>query len=245
MCGMTLQIRTPSYVEGGLGWQVWPAARILSEFMIKSPQAAGLIDNTVLELSAGLGAPGIVAGKLGAEKVYLTDNHPKMIELARLNACENGLPYDIVRGIHCDWKDFTEAESLTTNGADVYNSTGLDAEVPKARISNGEIHVPQPDGQVEIFPQPDVVLGAAIVYDEDHGQHLPTALRKATEISKGLVHMANHSGHSGHMVFLRRMLEEGFEEISFEVHEVPPALDGTLYSPVRLSTYRLRAGISH
>jgi len=66
--GLPLRVQTPSYIEGGLGWQVWPAARMLGEWMIRNQKEAQVEGQTVLELAAGLGVPGILAAKLGAQE---------------------------------------------------------------------------------------------------------------------------------------------------------------------------------
>ena len=68
--GVALRIHTPSFVDGGLGWQVWPAARMLGEWIVQQPEAALGKGQTVLELAAGLGVPGILSAKLGAGKVH-------------------------------------------------------------------------------------------------------------------------------------------------------------------------------
>lgn len=60
---------THRYVSGGLGAWLWPAARCLCEWMVANTAEAKVAGARVLELSAGLGAPAIVAACLGAEQV--------------------------------------------------------------------------------------------------------------------------------------------------------------------------------
>ena len=78
-CGC--QVVEPSYVEGGLGWKVWPAAECLCRWLVTSREQAitqhwlpndrlsQVAHQDVVELAAGLGAPGLVAGLLGARHV--------------------------------------------------------------------------------------------------------------------------------------------------------------------------------
>lgn len=106
-------------------------------------------------------------------------------------------------------------------------------------LQDGVLHIPQPEGEALCLPPVDVVLGAAIVYDEEHGAILPAALARIVRRG-GCVHLANHTEHAGHSAFLAGMSEAGFVETRSTMIEVDAA-DGQQYSPVRLHSYELPA----
>ncbi len=67
--------------------RLWEAAMVLADFLAATPPAAG---SRVLELGAGLGAPGLVAAARGAE-VTLSDYEPHILDFERISATANGL----------------------------------------------------------------------------------------------------------------------------------------------------------
>jgi len=80
--------------------EVWPAARGLAQYIW---ECLDLFGESVLELGAGIGLPGIVCGLKGAQ-VTFSDYKPEALELAAANARSNG-----VREAACflaDWRDF-------------------------------------------------------------------------------------------------------------------------------------------
>lgn len=62
--------------------EIWPAAIGLAEYLFLHPSL--VMGKKVVEIGCGLGLPGIVAGRLGAE-VLLTDYLSEPLELARYN----------------------------------------------------------------------------------------------------------------------------------------------------------------
>src|SRR5687767_12617700 len=54
---------------------VWPAARVLAQYITTTLSQENLAGKTMLELGCGLGLPGMTAAQLGAQ-VTLTDFHP-------------------------------------------------------------------------------------------------------------------------------------------------------------------------
>uniref|UniRef100_A0A7S3UR78 Calmodulin-lysine N-methyltransferase n=1 Tax=Heterosigma akashiwo TaxID=2829 RepID=A0A7S3UR78_HETAK len=66
-----LRLRELTHEEGGYGSRVWIAALCMSSWMGQNNHL--FQGKTVLELGSGCGLPGILAAKLGASKVALTD----------------------------------------------------------------------------------------------------------------------------------------------------------------------------
>lgn len=97
------------------GFLLWEASVLLAQRLLD--EAARLPGLRILELGAGLGLPGVVARKLGAE-VWQTDHEAQALVLAAHNAAQNG-----VTGIHhfvADWRswDHTQQYDLLI-GADI------------------------------------------------------------------------------------------------------------------------------
>lgn len=85
---------TPLWVE------LWPAALALSRLLWEGPSLAG---KSVLELGAGLGMPGVVAGLKGAN-VLQTDYIPEALAVAKQTAQMNNA--DGIRTAVADWRNF-------------------------------------------------------------------------------------------------------------------------------------------
>jgi len=109
----TIRIKELTFAEADLGWQTWSSGILLSRLI--SDQIVEIRDKEVLELGCGTGLAGILASKLGAKSILLTDYHPKVIENAQhnvnLNNCDhntNVLAFDwtLVDQIDLDNKQF-------------------------------------------------------------------------------------------------------------------------------------------
>ena len=124
--GVTLRLTDGSHCDGGLGWRPWRGALVLADLL---PSVAP--GRHVLELGAGLGVAGLVAAKLGAASVVLTDSVPALSAAQLDNVAQNGLDA-VVRVAHLDWDDVElctqchEAECII--GSDVvYGNEHADA----------------------------------------------------------------------------------------------------------------------
>jgi len=84
--------------------RLWEAAIVLSRFMVTLAPAPG---TTVLELGAGLGAPGLTAAAVGCS-VTLSDYEDIILDFERVSAAASGL--DTVRFEMLDWLDPPEME---------------------------------------------------------------------------------------------------------------------------------------
>ena len=84
--------------------RLWEAAIVLSRFMATQTPAPG---TTVLELGAGLGAPGLTAAALGCS-VTLSDYEDIILDFERVSAAASGL--DNIRFAVLDWLNPPEME---------------------------------------------------------------------------------------------------------------------------------------
>jgi hypothetical protein len=73
-----------------LGTAVWPAARVLVDFMEKHRSLLNLPSLSIIELGSGTGVCGLAAAALGAAQVTLTDQSALLRTLAH-NICLNSL----------------------------------------------------------------------------------------------------------------------------------------------------------
>jgi len=92
---------TPVWVE------LWPSSLALARWIWNGPSLTG---KSVLELGAGLGLPGVVAGMKGAD-VLQTDYIAEALEIARENACLNKVNGG-VRTAVADWRCFNITETF-------------------------------------------------------------------------------------------------------------------------------------
>ncbi|XP_035690261.1 protein N-lysine methyltransferase METTL21A-like isoform X1 [Branchiostoma floridae] len=86
------------------GQMVWPAARVLSQYIVDQPELVQT--RTVLELGAGTGLLGLVAAKLSPcpRKVVLTDNNMTTLDMMEANIEENfPTQTTIPRCAHLHW----------------------------------------------------------------------------------------------------------------------------------------------
>lgn len=88
--------------------RLWEAALLLSDLMLSQPVAPG---GRLLELGAGLGAPGLAAA-LAGHRVTLSDYEPQILDFQKVSAAANGL-----RGIDfrlIDWLKPPKLEPFET-----------------------------------------------------------------------------------------------------------------------------------
>lgn len=88
--------------------KLWEASLMLADIMATVPCEPG---QTLLELGAGLGAPGLVAAARG-HKVTLSDYEPHILDFQRVSAAANGMENVDFRMI--DWKKPPELAPFTT-----------------------------------------------------------------------------------------------------------------------------------
>ena len=89
---------------------VWDAAAPMATYLCDHPEVVR--GKSVVELGAGPALPGVVAARLGAERVVLTDL-PTELELPATNAEANGVA-GVATAAACPWGDAAAAETLGT-----------------------------------------------------------------------------------------------------------------------------------
>jgi len=103
------------------GLLLWESAVALAQELEQRPQLVA--GRRVLELGAGVGLPGLVARRLGAQ-VYQTDKAEDALRVAARNERENGLAG--VERFLADWTHWTHAERYDVIiGADILYDTEL------------------------------------------------------------------------------------------------------------------------
>jgi len=84
--------------------KLWESAMILADLMLTTPPAKE--GQTLLELGAGLGAPGLAAALTGY-RVTLTDYKPHILDFQRVSAAATGL-----KGVKCRLLDWLKPPTL-------------------------------------------------------------------------------------------------------------------------------------
>lgn len=110
---------------------IWPAGRVMADYIWDKIDFQGA---EVLELGAGLGLPGIVAGLKGA-KMTFSDYKDEAVEMIVYNARANGLQHiDTFTG---DWRDFTLKKKFEwILGSDILYNPRLNPYAEKILLAN-------------------------------------------------------------------------------------------------------------
>ncbi|PKM80275.1 MAG: methyltransferase [Firmicutes bacterium HGW-Firmicutes-14] len=125
LTGALIEEETPVWVE------LWPSSLALAQWISTGPDLNGV---SVLELGAGLGLPGIVAGIKGAS-VLQTDYMEEALEVARQTAVLNNVPG--IRTAVADWRDFNLTETFDyIIGSDILYHPNLNPFLKKIFVNN-------------------------------------------------------------------------------------------------------------
>ena len=147
----------------GVGAKLWRAASMLSDVLFADP--AFVRGQSVLELGAGVGLCGLLAAKLGAKTVALTDFEPALLDSLALAARDNRAPGDAeTRVARCDWREERRRAEAETEAAD--------ADADAAAAARG--------GWLPALPFRetfDRIVGSDLVYERTHAETLPFVLR--------------------------------------------------------------------
>ena len=150
----------------GVGAKLWRAASMLSDVLFADPEFVR--GQSVLELGAGVGLCGLLAAKLGAKTVALTDFEPALLDSLALAARDNRAPGDAeTRVVRCDWREERQRAEAGTEDADAAD----DDELAAAAARGGWLPSLRAG---ETF---DRVVGSDLVYERAHAEALPFVLR--------------------------------------------------------------------
>jgi len=89
----------------GLSFKLWQAAKVLSDYL--EEHVGIVVGKRIVELGSGVGLVGIVAARLGAKAVVLTDL-PKVIEIIQRNIQHNNVTENAT-AVPCCWGEETPA----------------------------------------------------------------------------------------------------------------------------------------
>lgn len=151
----------------GVGAKLWRAASMLSDVLFADP--AFVRGQSVLELGAGVGLCGLLAAKLGAKTVALTDFEPALLDSLALAVRDNRAPGDAeTRVARCDWREERRRAEAETEAADA----DADDDALAAAAARG--------GWLPALPFRetfDRIVGSDLVYERTHAETLPFVLR--------------------------------------------------------------------
>lgn len=154
-------------LANGVGARLWNAARTLSERLARAPETVR--GKTVLEVGAGVGTCGILAAKLGARSVTLSDFEEPLLEALDRSVVENGCAATCsARAL--DWRrELERAPTPTTNPR-------------RAPLADDEVF--------------DVIIGSDVLYEREHVLALPACVdrRLAADGACWLVNASRYAG---------------------------------------------------
>ena len=87
---------------------LWPAAERLCEYLLACGDAGALRGLRIVELGSGVGVPGMLAARLGAPSVTLTDYHPLVLRALSCSIAQNELDHRC-RVQYLSWDDNDDA----------------------------------------------------------------------------------------------------------------------------------------
>jgi predicted nicotinamide N-methyase len=190
------------YGEGGLGWRVWPAALLLGQFICDYPET--VMGKTVLELGAGLGLPGLLAGKLGASRVCLTDCLPLALN-------------KLIKSIHAnDLTNIAEAASLDWVVQSGSDKIACGVRDQKSGALTTEAFLQRQHGEPEVTMLPneqfDVVIASDVLYEKHHADCIVAVLAaRCKEGGRCVLTCVIRDGGISAQVLAKRALAAGFK----------------------------------
>ncbi|KAI9331352.1 hypothetical protein BDR26DRAFT_806953 [Obelidium mucronatum] len=145
---LLVTIKELSFQEASFGWQTWSGGALFAYLI--SIGKIPVKNETILELGCGTGIVGIMACKMGAKHVYMTDYHHRVLESTiqniKSNNCESSASAHSL-----DWTWIAEGSPIQHTANKVVEPFDISEERIKF----------------------DVILGADICYDPIHGKLVP------------------------------------------------------------------------
>ena len=167
--GARVLVRETSH-GNGVGARLWKAAVMLAHDLARHPEWCA--DARVLELGAGVGLCGLLAAKLGARTVVLTDFEHRLLDSLVVAARDDNAldvrpgPDAPVRVARCDWREEL-ADALGADAPSADQGADDDEVAPggwSLRLCLGETY--------------DFIFGSDVLYEEVHAATIPTVVKR-------------------------------------------------------------------
>ncbi|KAJ3250422.1 hypothetical protein HDU77_006664 [Chytriomyces hyalinus] len=153
---LAVDIKELSFEEAAFGWQTWVAGVVFAHLLARGVIPVGT--DPILELGCGTGIVGIVAAKMGAKRVFMTDYMPAIQANAQSNVDSNQCQH--VATVHSlDWSWIAENTPIPKDSATL---------LPQLLDTNSSF---------------DVIFGADICYELIHGRLVPPVCARFLSLS--------------------------------------------------------------
>eukprot|EP00038_Savillea_parva_P017041 m.226741 g.226741 ORF g.226741 m.226741 type:complete len:351 (-) comp36398_c0_seq1:121-1173(-) len=167
-------VRVPADIQGNTplsryGLYTWRSAVVLARWVWwVHEKHNGIAARTVVELGAGTALPGILAARLRACPVYLTDRSdaPSVLRNASVACTLNGLtsPSVVVRPL--DWGHFgTDSIDTDTDNEKDNDPATMASNVRVRGTDSAPLHGHGRVDSFDLLPPVDLVLGADVLYE--------------------------------------------------------------------------------
>lgn len=195
--GVEVTVQELQVAEGGLGWRVWVGALVLAEWMVGHAEA--LRGRSVLELGSGLGLCGLVAARLGAAEVTMSDCLAPLVDNLRLNAVLNA-------------SRAPAGTRVRARAVDVFASLGPPgascAPLAAHRTMEERVHARHGFSEEADWLRPDetfeVVLASEVLYEKYHALAVAGAVARHLARAEGASDGGEPSVGRAYIVYVNR-----------------------------------------
>eukprot|EP00818_Percolomonas_sp_WS_P009833 CAMPEP_0117442804 /NCGR_PEP_ID=MMETSP0759-20121206/4351_1 /TAXON_ID=63605 /ORGANISM="Percolomonas cosmopolitus, Strain WS" /LENGTH=340 /DNA_ID=CAMNT_0005234725 /DNA_START=83 /DNA_END=1105 /DNA_ORIENTATION=+ len=231
-------IRELSIIDGGIGCALWDAAIILTRFIYEHGHQLFQNQN-ILELGAGVGLPGICAGRFG-EQVLLTDYMEPVVDNLTYNTWLNGEAQldDLDDEQHAQHDDNEVEQKHTQSILSPKQKKMILLQNVKSRCKSFLLDWYQPEHLTNLEHNFDILLGSELTYTGslETIKHLIRVID--TTIAEGGVFLEILSDdRDGVHAFLDLIVapEMGY---SYSIHKVPDKYMGNFCTNQLPETYK-------
>jgi predicted nicotinamide N-methyase len=207
-------------VDDKTGLGLWPAAAVLSRWIVE--RRAEFKGQTVVELGAGCGLPGITLARYSkAQRVVLTDRHDATVDNLRHNVALNCNKADKDDGgktrgartevVSADWADVSPLLGAQERQA----VRASDHQTTSDGIANKTLANELPADESPVF---DAVVGADLVYAPEALPTFLAAIRRLLKVGGTFLYVSQEN-RAGLVALLERCSEAGLHLV--DAREAP------------------------